>query len=78
MADVAALEKQITEAADKVVTAKSSGASKDEVTALVGALLGLKNQLPEGHPGRPQDKKKKKKKSEGAEAPKPVRYHTRT
>ena len=64
----AELEAQIKEAGDKVRELKAAKASKDEVTAAVGLLLSLKEQLPPDHPDFPKPKGKKGK-SKAAPAP---------
>jgi len=60
--DVAALEAKIAAQGEKVKSMKDSGADAAAVKAEVELLLGLKTQLPDDHPQKPQDKKKKKKK----------------
>jgi hypothetical protein len=60
--DLAGLEAQIEAQAQKVTDMKAAGADKEVVTKEVGALLALKNSLPEGHSMKPKPKEKKKKK----------------
>ena len=65
-AELADLVEEIGRAGDKVRSLKSSGAPKDEISAAVEVLLGLKAKLPAGHELNQKPMKKTKQKASAA------------